>query len=99
MALTAAWDLDLRAQAFRAGADDVFSVREPIEELVRAARRLAGDGQEATSKQLRGRPLPFAPSPTAGSAHGQRGADVLIASAPLAFGPKCLEGKTLRTSR
>lgn len=44
LALTAAWDLDLRAQAFRAGADDVFSVREPIEELVRAARRLAGDG-------------------------------------------------------
>jgi DNA-binding NarL/FixJ family response regulator len=43
VALTPARDPDRRARALRAGADEVFSVREPIEELVRTARRLGGD--------------------------------------------------------
>lgn len=43
LALTAARDPDRHARALRAGADEVFSVREPIEELVRAARRLGED--------------------------------------------------------
>ena len=43
LALTAVRDPEQRAQALRAGADAVFSMREPIEELVRVARRLGED--------------------------------------------------------
>jgi len=43
VALTPARDPGRRARVLRAGADEVFSVREPIEELVRTARRLGGD--------------------------------------------------------
>ena len=43
VALTPARDPVRRARALRAGADEVFSVWEPIEELVRTARRLGGD--------------------------------------------------------
>ena len=43
VALTAARDPFRRARALRAGADEVFSVWESIEELVRTARRLGGD--------------------------------------------------------
>lgn len=46
VAFTAARDPNRYAQALRAGADEVFSMREPIEELVRTARQLGGDAPE-----------------------------------------------------
>jgi CheY-like chemotaxis protein len=46
VAFTTARDPNRHAQALRAGADEVFSTWEPIEELVRTARRLGGDAPE-----------------------------------------------------
>ena len=43
LALVSAQDSNRRADALRAGADEVVSMQEPIEELVRAARRLGGE--------------------------------------------------------
>jgi DNA-binding NarL/FixJ family response regulator len=50
LALTAARDPERRAQALRAGADEVFSMRDPIEKLVRAARRLGEDDPRPTQE-------------------------------------------------
>lgn len=44
LALINVRDPDRRAQAFRAGADDVCSLRENVEELIRAVKRLGEDG-------------------------------------------------------
>jgi DNA-binding NarL/FixJ family response regulator len=54
LALAATRNPDRRDRAFRAGADEVFSVPEPnaIEELVRAARRLGGDAPRLPRARL-----------------------------------------------
>jgi DNA-binding NarL/FixJ family response regulator len=43
VALIPARSPDRRARALRAGADEVFSMRQPIEELVRTAKLLGGN--------------------------------------------------------
>jgi DNA-binding NarL/FixJ family response regulator len=53
LGLTADRSLEGRARALRAGANDVFYVRAPVEELVDSVRRLVGALQTTTADKTR----------------------------------------------
>jgi DNA-binding NarL/FixJ family response regulator len=53
LALTGDRSLEVRARALRAGANDVFYLRAPAEELVDSVRQLVGSPQITTADKIR----------------------------------------------